>query len=79
MLWVKANEGGFATKANAEGPANGGSGLGVGHFHDVDVAIGGAKVQATQWMGFRSCLFEGWADPALQLGCKLTKVEGVRS
>lgn len=79
MLWVKANEGGFATKADAEGPANGGSGLGVGHFHDVDVAIGGAEVQATQRMGLQGCLFEGWADPALQLGCKLTEVGDMRS
>lgn len=65
MLWVKADEGGFSTKADTEGPANRGRGLGVGHFHEVDVAIGGAKVQATQWMGFQECLFEGWADPAL--------------
>lgn len=74
LLRVKANERGFATKANAEGPANQGSGLGVGHFHEVDVAIGGAEVQATQRMGFQTCLFEGRADPALQLGCKLRKV-----
>lgn len=38
------------------------------------MAIGGAEVQATQRMGLQGCLFEGWADPALQLGCKLRKV-----
>lgn len=77
LLWVKANEGGFATKADTKGSANRGSGLGVGHFHEVDVAVGGAEVQAAQQMGLQGCLFEGRADPVLQLDCKLRK-EGTR-
>ena len=43
------------------------------------MAIGGAEVQATQWMGFQGSLLEGWADPVLQLGCKLRKVGGTGS
>lgn len=43
------------------------------------MAVGGAEVQATQWMEFQGCLFEGWADSVLQLGCKLRKVRGVGS
>lgn len=38
------------------------------------MAVGGAEVQATQRMGFQGCLFEGRAEPVLQLGCKLRKV-----
>lgn len=71
MFWVKADEGGLASEAYAEGPAHRRCGLGVGHFHEVDVTVGGAEVQATQRMGLQRCLLEGGADPALQLGCKL--------
>lgn len=51
MLRVKADEGGLAPEADAEGPAHRGGGLGVGHLHEVDVAVGGAEVQATQRVG----------------------------
>lgn len=71
MFWVKADEGGFASEADAEGPAHRRCGLGVGHFHEVDVTVGGAEVKATQRVGLQGCLLEGGADPTLQLGCKL--------
>lgn len=42
LFRVKADEGGFASEADAEGPAHRRGGLGVGHFHEVDVTVGGA-------------------------------------
>lgn len=48
MVGIQAEEGVLAAEADAEGPAGRGGALGVGHLHEVDVAVGGDEVHAAQ-------------------------------
>ena len=59
LVRVHAKQGVFARKADAESPASRGSALGVGNLHQVDVAVGGNKVHAAQWVRANTSLPEG--------------------
>lgn len=48
LVGIQAEERVLAAEADAEGPASRGGALGVGDLHEVDVAVGGDKVQAAQ-------------------------------
>lgn len=50
LVRVQAKDGVFTTKTDAESPAGRGSAFGVGDLHQVDVAVGGNKVHAAQWV-----------------------------
>lgn len=50
LVGVQAKDGVFTTKTDAESPAGRGSAFGVGDLHQVDVAVGGNKVHAAQWV-----------------------------
>lgn len=58
---------------HTEDAAQGGGGLGVGHLHHVDVAVGGAEVAAVERGYLPFGLLEGRPRPVLQHPSKLTK------
>lgn len=71
LVRVQAVEGVLASEAEAEGPAGHHGGLGVGHLHQVDVAVGGHKVHTAQRVGQYTCLLECGARLFPQLLGKL--------
>lgn len=75
MVRVQTEQGVLAAEADAEGPAGRGGALGVGHLHEVDVAVGGDKVRAAQRVGATAGLSEGGPDLVSQL---LSKLDGKR-
>lgn len=59
MVGIQAEERVLAAEADAKGAAGRGGALGVGHLHEVDVAVGGNKVQAAQRVEATAGLPEG--------------------
>lgn len=59
LVRVQAKQRVFAPKADAESPSCRGSGLWVGDLHQVDMAIGGNKVHAAQWVRLSTGLPDG--------------------
>lgn len=71
LVRIQAKQGVLTPEADAESPASGGSTLGVGDLHEVDMAIGGNKVHAAQWMRATAGLPEAGPRLVLQLQGKL--------
>lgn len=68
MYW---KQGVLAPKADAESSASGGSALGIGDLHDVNVAVGGNKVHAAERVRANAGLPEGGPRLVSQLQGKL--------
>lgn len=71
LVRIRAKQRVLAPKADAESPASRGSALGVGNLHEVDVAVGGNKVHAAQWVRANAGLPEGGPHLVPQLQGKL--------
>ncbi len=71
LVRIQAKQGVLAPKADAESPASRGSALGVGDLHEVNVAVGGNKVHAAQWVRVNASLPEGGPRLVSQLQGKL--------
>lgn len=76
LVRIKAEQRVLAPKADAECPASRGSALGVRDLHAVDMAVGGNKVHAAQWMRANASLPEGGPRLVLQLQGKLGEKRG---
>lgn len=79
LLWIKTNNRGLSSNANAERPPCWGSVFGVRHLHEVNMAVGGAEIHAAEGMWLQHSLFEGWAHLCFQLICKLREIKQARA
>ena len=71
LVRIQAIHGVLAPKADTESPASSGSALWVRDLHEVDVAVGGNKVHAAQWVRVTAGLSEGGPRLVPQLQGKL--------
>lgn len=76
LVRIQAKQGVLAPKADAESPASRGSALGAGDLHEVNVAVGGNKVHAAQWVRANASLPEGGPRLVSQLQGKLGEKGG---